>query len=236
MGPPRRAGAAGGRCGAAPPPPRGSWNPQPRTCWRGGGSVSPGGGGSGGGGRGGRRGGGYKSVPPRHMHTSGKLPSRSGGHGRSVRCRQPRSALGRAARRRRAAAAGTPAPICPPREAALAGALAPPAPGSALGGGGGGGRMRVNGSDLNSSVLPRDPPAEGAPRRPPWVTSTLAAILIFTIVVDLLGNLLVILSVYRNKKLRNAVKKAERKSDIAEALEQQDTANFTRTAHMLKLK
>lgn len=66
--------------------------------------------------------------------------------------------------------------------------------------------MRVNGSELNSSVLPRDPPAEGAPRRPAWVTSTLAAILIFTIVVDLLGNLLVILSVYRNKKLRNAGK------------------------------
>ncbi|KAM9294831.1 melatonin receptor type 1A [Morus bassanus] len=64
--------------------------------------------------------------------------------------------------------------------------------------------MRVNGSDLNGSVLPRDPPAEGAPRRPPWVTATLATILIFTVVVDLLGNLLVILSVYRNKKLRNA--------------------------------
>ncbi|KAM9192922.1 melatonin receptor type 1A [Mergus octosetaceus] len=64
--------------------------------------------------------------------------------------------------------------------------------------------MRANGSVLNGSVLPRDPPAGDAPRRPPWVTSTLAAILIFTIVVDLLGNLLVILSVYRNKKLRNA--------------------------------
>ncbi|XP_064367135.1 melatonin receptor type 1A isoform X2 [Dromaius novaehollandiae] len=64
--------------------------------------------------------------------------------------------------------------------------------------------MRANGSELNDSALPRDPPGEGAPRRPPWVTATLAAILIFTIVVDLLGNLLVILSVYRNKKLRNA--------------------------------
>ncbi|RMC14038.1 hypothetical protein DUI87_09125 [Hirundo rustica rustica] len=64
--------------------------------------------------------------------------------------------------------------------------------------------MRVNESELNSSVLPRDPPTEGAPRRQPWVTSALAAILIFTIAVDLLGNLLVILSVYRNKKLRNA--------------------------------
>lgn len=66
--------------------------------------------------------------------------------------------------------------------------------------------MRANGSELNGTVLPRDPPAEGSPRRPPWVTSTLATILIFTIVVDLLGNLLVILSVYRNKKLRNAGK------------------------------
>lgn len=64
----------------------------------------------------------------------------------------------------------------------------------------------MNGSDLNGTVLPRDPPAEDTPRRPPWVTYTLASILIFTIVVDLLGNLLVILSVYRNKKLRNAGK------------------------------
>ncbi|XP_036435907.1 melatonin receptor type 1C [Colossoma macropomum] len=36
------------------------------------------------------------------------------------------------------------------------------------------------------------------------VTGTLAGILIFTIVVDIVGNLLVILSVCRNKKLRNA--------------------------------
>ncbi|XP_015717633.1 melatonin receptor type 1A-like [Coturnix japonica] len=64
--------------------------------------------------------------------------------------------------------------------------------------------MRANGSELNGTALPRDPPDEDSPRRPPWVTSTLATILIFTIVVDLLGNLLVILSVYRNKKLRNA--------------------------------
>lgn len=64
----------------------------------------------------------------------------------------------------------------------------------------------MNESELNSSVLPRDPPAEGAPRRQPWVTSTLAAILIFTIAVDLLGNLLVILSVFKNRKLRNSGK------------------------------
>lgn len=36
------------------------------------------------------------------------------------------------------------------------------------------------------------------------VASTLASVLIFTIVVDIVGNVLVILSVYRNKKLRNA--------------------------------
>ncbi|XP_035266847.1 melatonin receptor type 1C-like [Anguilla anguilla] len=36
------------------------------------------------------------------------------------------------------------------------------------------------------------------------VTTALASVLIFTIIVDILGNLLVILSVFRNKKLRNA--------------------------------
>ncbi|KAI4873451.1 hypothetical protein NFI96_027301 [Prochilodus magdalenae] len=42
------------------------------------------------------------------------------------------------------------------------------------------------------------------PRASAAVTSALASVLIFTIVVDLLGNVLVILSVCRNKKLRNA--------------------------------
>ncbi|KAM3831165.1 melatonin receptor type 1A [Vipera latastei] len=60
--------------------------------------------------------------------------------------------------------------------------------------------MPVNGSGLNGS-RPQD---QLTLDRPPWVASTLAAILIFTIAVDLLDNLLVILSVYRNKKLRNA--------------------------------
>lgn len=36
------------------------------------------------------------------------------------------------------------------------------------------------------------------------VSTALASVLIFTIVVDILGNVLVIMSVYRNKKLRNA--------------------------------
>ncbi|XP_075466233.1 melatonin receptor type 1A [Ascaphus truei] len=61
--------------------------------------------------------------------------------------------------------------------------------------------MRVNVSALNgSSQIPK----EITLGRPPWVANALAAILIFTIVVDILGNLLVILSVYRNRKLRNA--------------------------------
>uniref|UniRef100_A0A8C4SK66 Uncharacterized protein n=1 Tax=Erpetoichthys calabaricus TaxID=27687 RepID=A0A8C4SK66_ERPCA len=38
------------------------------------------------------------------------------------------------------------------------------------------------------------------------VTTALASVLIFTIIVDILGNALVILSVCRNKKLRNAGK------------------------------
>lgn len=61
--------------------------------------------------------------------------------------------------------------------------------------------MFMNGSSLNSSALD---PSEQALQRPPWVTTTLGCFLIFTIVVDILGNLLVIFSVYRNKKLRNA--------------------------------
>uniref|UniRef100_A0A672K9T1 Melatonin receptor 1a n=1 Tax=Sinocyclocheilus grahami TaxID=75366 RepID=A0A672K9T1_SINGR len=61
--------------------------------------------------------------------------------------------------------------------------------------------MFMNGSFLNSSALD---PSEQALDRPPWVTTTLGCFLIFTIVVDILGNLLVIFSVYRNKKLRNA--------------------------------
>ncbi|KAF6333639.1 melatonin receptor 1B [Rhinolophus ferrumequinum] len=52
-------------------------------------------------------------------------------------------------------------------------------------------------------------PGEGGARpsgtpRPPWVAPALAAVLIVTTVVDVLGNLLVILSVGRNRKLRNA--------------------------------
>uniref|UniRef100_A0A3B4AAE6 Uncharacterized protein n=1 Tax=Periophthalmus magnuspinnatus TaxID=409849 RepID=A0A3B4AAE6_9GOBI len=37
-----------------------------------------------------------------------------------------------------------------------------------------------------------------------WVTALLAGVLIATIVVDVIGNLLVIVSVFRNRKLRKA--------------------------------
>lgn len=42
--------------------------------------------------------------------------------------------------------------------------------------------------------------------RPAWAITVLASVLIFTTVVDVLGNLLVIISVLRNRKLRNAGK------------------------------
>lgn len=61
--------------------------------------------------------------------------------------------------------------------------------------------MVINGSHLNSSS---PDPADTVLNRPPWVATTLGCFLIFTTVVDILGNLLVIFSVYRNKKLRNA--------------------------------
>lgn len=38
----------------------------------------------------------------------------------------------------------------------------------------------------------------------PWVATLLAGVLITTIVVDVIGNLLVIVSVFRNRKLRKA--------------------------------
>uniref|UniRef100_A0A2K5TJW8 Melatonin receptor 1B n=1 Tax=Macaca fascicularis TaxID=9541 RepID=A0A2K5TJW8_MACFA len=40
--------------------------------------------------------------------------------------------------------------------------------------------------------------------RPPWVAPALSVVLIVTTAVDVVGNLLVILSVLRNRKLRNA--------------------------------
>lgn len=50
--------------------------------------------------------------------------------------------------------------------------------------------------------------AEGAPGQQqqsfPWAVTLLAGVLITTIVVDVIGNLLVIVSVFRNRKLRKA--------------------------------
>ncbi|XP_004040773.1 melatonin receptor type 1A [Gorilla gorilla gorilla] len=63
--------------------------------------------------------------------------------------------------------------------------------------------MQGNGSALPNASQPV-PGGDGARPQPSWLASALACVLIFTIVVDILGNLLVILSVYRNKKLRNA--------------------------------
>lgn len=82
--------------------------------------------------------------------------------------------------------------------------------------------MFINGSSLNSSAL--DPSAQ-ALHRPPWVTTTLGCFLIFTIVVDILGNLLVIFSVYRNKKLRNA----------GELLARASTGTFTFDTHLFHM-
>uniref|UniRef100_A0AAV2J9A4 Uncharacterized protein n=1 Tax=Knipowitschia caucasica TaxID=637954 RepID=A0AAV2J9A4_KNICA len=53
--------------------------------------------------------------------------------------------------------------------------------------------------------LERTLSAEGV-ERPAWVIGILASVLIFTTVVDVLGNLLVIISVFRNRKLRNSGK------------------------------
>ncbi|KAF5898571.1 Melatonin receptor type 1B-A, partial [Clarias magur] len=44
----------------------------------------------------------------------------------------------------------------------------------------------------------------GASAGPTWQAAVLASVLIFTSVVDVLGNALVIVSVLRNRKLRNA--------------------------------
>ncbi|XP_061485601.1 melatonin receptor type 1B [Rhineura floridana] len=46
--------------------------------------------------------------------------------------------------------------------------------------------------------------AAGADPRPGWVVTALSSVLIFTTVVDIVGSLLVIVSVFKNRKLRNA--------------------------------
>lgn len=56
----------------------------------------------------------------------------------------------------------------------------------------------------NSTDLGHVGRALGSSARPAWAIAVLASVLIFTTVVDVLGNLLVIISVFRNRKLRNA--------------------------------
>ncbi|XP_029026315.3 melatonin receptor type 1B-A [Betta splendens] len=56
---------------------------------------------------------------------------------------------------------------------------------------------------LKNRTEPGPEPSQEA-ARPPWVMTALASVLIFTTVVDVLGNLLVIVAVLRNRKLRNA--------------------------------
>lgn len=62
-----------------------------------------------------------------------------------------------------------------------------------------------NRTDPRLGQLERSLAAEES-ARPAWVIAILASVLIFTTVVDVLGNLLVIISVFRNRKLRNSGK------------------------------
>lgn len=63
---------------------------------------------------------------------------------------------------------------------------------------------------VGGTLGPRNatPAADGAPGQQaqsfPWAGTLLAGVLITTIVVDVIGNLLVIVSVFRNRKLRKA--------------------------------
>ena len=52
--------------------------------------------------------------------------------------------------------------------------------------------------------------SSGAPR-PPWVAPALSAVLVVTTAVDIVGNLLVILSVLGNRRLRNAGERRARR-------------------------
>lgn len=63
-----------------------------------------------------------------------------------------------------------------------------------------------NRTELRSGQLERALTSAQGSVRPAWVIGILASVLIFTTVVDVLGNLLVIISVFRNRKLRNAGK------------------------------
>lgn len=57
---------------------------------------------------------------------------------------------------------------------------------------------------VGGTPLPRNATADSPDPSFPWGVSLLAGVLITTIVVDVIGNLLVIVSVFRNRKLRKA--------------------------------
>lgn len=79
-------------------------------------------------------------------------------------------------------------------------------PGHAMAGrpwGAPGGTLKGNSSALLNASQQAPGGAGDARPRLSWLAFTLASILVFIIVMDLLGNLLVILSVCRSKKLRN---------------------------------
>ncbi|MBN3287557.1 MR1BB protein, partial [Polyodon spathula] len=64
--------------------------------------------------------------------------------------------------------------------------------------------MPDNVSVLRNSTELGESQAPARSSRPAWAVTALASVLIFTTVVDILGNLLVIIAVLRNRKLRNA--------------------------------
>ncbi|KAK2512931.1 melatonin receptor type 1B [Columba guinea] len=75
--------------------------------------------------------------------------------------------------------------------------------------------------------------AAGAPR-PGWVVPVLSSVLIFTTVVDILGNLLVIISVFKNRKLRNSEDVVNLLGEILEHnLERDKQANPRRAAGLV---
>ena len=61
--------------------------------------------------------------------------------------------------------------------------------------------IQANMSSINCLSHNDSDPAQ---KSPAGLSTALASVLILTIVVDIVGNVLVILSVFRNKKLRNA--------------------------------
>ncbi|KAJ1113230.1 hypothetical protein NDU88_001484 [Pleurodeles waltl] len=74
--------------------------------------------------------------------------------------------------------------------------------------------MLENGSFLRN-CCEEEPAGDGGdpgapPARAAWLVTALSSVLIFTTVVDVIGSLLVIISVLKNRKLRNSGKVAGR--------------------------